>query len=99
MLAPKTWRKGHQKVACRPMITLALHSNVRHVFADAQQRIGKHLSIDEVVGEHRLGMEACGISAFFDVDGAVVERYSHHASKLVAPDAPEIIFSPDIGIL
>ena len=44
-------------------------------------------------------MEACGVSALLDVDGAVVERNSHHASELIAPDAPEIVFGPDVGIL
>src|SRR6266849_8049258 len=81
------------------MSALTFHSVARHVLADPHQRVGKYLGIDEVVGEDRLGMEACGISALLDVDGAVVERNSHHASELIAPDAPEIVFGPDVGIL
>ena len=51
------------------------------------------------MGEDRLGMETCGVSALLDVDRAVVERNSYDASELIAPDAPEIVFGPDVGIL
>ena len=81
------------------MISLAFHPMVGHVFADPHQRVGEHLGIDEVVGEHRLWMEARGISALLDIDSAVVEGYSHHAPELIAPDASQIVFCPDVGIL
>ncbi len=51
------------------------------------------------MGEDSLGVDTCAVSALLDVNCAVIERNGYDGSKLVSPDAVEVVFGPDVGIL
>ena len=98
-LSAEPWRRSQQQIPCGLIGTVAFDAVRGDIFAEPEERLGKHLRIDHRVRIDGVGMKRRGVLALLDVDPALVERDRVDLAEFVTAAIAQVFVAAQFGFL